>query len=149
MCWLLKTLTLLGTSSAPLSRQRALNVIGVASAQDALELLTTEADKFGCILSDLKMPRIDGTEFVRMVRRTSSISHIPIIMLTAHGSADSLMTCLEAGASGFLLKPPKIADLQREITRAFRTVTRGQNPSLISGADIDEVRDALEERGFT
>jgi two-component system, chemotaxis family, chemotaxis protein CheY len=123
-------------------------VKGANSGADALRTLRENTDHFGCIVSDLRMPEMSGKELVEAIRRDTSLSHLPVIMLTAYGSVDSLIDCLKAGASGFLLKPPKIKDLHREVERAFRLVRRKGDPRLTSAKEAERVRYRLLEKGF-
>jgi signal transduction histidine kinase/DNA-binding response OmpR family regulator/ligand-binding sensor domain-containing protein len=57
------------------------------------------------IITDLMMPGIDGMELLRRVRRDFSISHIPIIMLTAKNSDEIQMEAITIGANAFITKP--------------------------------------------
>jgi signal transduction histidine kinase/DNA-binding response OmpR family regulator/ligand-binding sensor domain-containing protein len=57
------------------------------------------------IITDLMMPGIDGMELLRRVRRDFSISHIPIIMLTAKSGEEVQMGAITAGANAFITKP--------------------------------------------
>ena len=124
-------------------------ICGVTSGEEALTELNKDTKKYGCIISDIRMPRMQGNELVTLVRRTPAIQHIPIIMLTAYGSVDSLVECLRVGATGYLLKPPRIQDLQREIERAFRMVRLGISPRLATEREAESVRARLLEKGFT
>lgn len=124
-------------------------VVGVGSAKEALELLTHESERFSCVLTDIRMPDVKGDMLIEQVRKDPRLLHLPVIVLTAYGSADTLISCLKAGASGFLVKPPKRADLTREIGRAYRIYNRGASPRLASPEEAEALRSILEQRGFS
>lgn len=124
------------------------DIVGVSSASEALEELRAAPERFGCVLSDIRMPHMTGKDLVRAVRHDETIAKVPIVMLTAYGSVESLIDCLKAGATGFLLKPPKLKDLQREIFRAFNIKRRGSDPRIASSEEADQIRDILIAKGF-
>jgi DNA-binding NtrC family response regulator len=123
-------------------------VTGVSSATDALRLLEANPQRFVCVITDINMPEINGTQFVASVRHHKRLAHLPVVVLTAHGTAENLIDCLAAGASGFLVKPPSKDDLNRELARALRISLRGQNPRLVDSNKIDALREKLLERGM-
>jgi len=57
------------------------------------------------IVSDVMMPRMDGFELCRKVKADISISHIPLVLLTARADAASILTGYKAGADSYLAKP--------------------------------------------
>lgn len=78
-------------------------VVTAPSAREALELLTNRV--FDFILCDIRMPEMDGREFLRLaVERHVSA---PIIMMTAYGSVETAIECMQEGAYDFISKPFK------------------------------------------
>ncbi|MCR5002895.1 MAG: response regulator, partial [Bacteroidales bacterium] len=57
------------------------------------------------IVSDVMMPKMDGFELCRQVKADISISHIPLVLLTARADAASILTGYKAGADSYLAKP--------------------------------------------
>ena len=57
------------------------------------------------VVSDVMMPRMDGFELCRQVKSDLSISHIPLVLLTARADAASILTGYKAGADSYLAKP--------------------------------------------
>jgi two-component system, NtrC family, response regulator AtoC len=86
-----------------------------ASVDEALRAL--EAKDFDLILSDVMMPRVNGTEFCAHVVRNHP--DVPVIMITAYGSTDIAVDSIRAGAFDFLTKPFNLADLGKTVTRAL------------------------------
>jgi FixJ family two-component response regulator len=76
------------------------NVMPFASAE---EFLARQDGSFACLISDVKMPGIDGLELQRRLARKGS--DIPIIFVSGYGSELSRSSALSAGAIGFLDKP--------------------------------------------
>ena len=73
------------------------------NAYDAL--LYAESSAPDLILTDYKMPNIDGVEFIKRLRNNIKFRDIPIVIITALDDKDALYTALEAGATDFLVKP--------------------------------------------
>ncbi len=122
------------------------NVEGVGSAKEALEKLSATPGYFSCVLTDIRMPEMTGEQLIREIRRSSILHQLPVVVLTAYGTMDCLLDCLKAGASGFLVKPPKKADITRELSRAYRMVTHKKNPRLVNPEDVDALQDLLFEK---
>lgn len=80
------------------------------SGEEALESLREE--NIDCMLLDLMLPGLSGLEVCTEVKkgRAKEHSHIPIIMLTAKGEEEDVITGLECGADDYLTKPfsPKV-----------------------------------------
>lgn len=123
-------------------------VQGVRSAREALSLLTADPSAFSCVITDMRMPDISGEKLIEQIRLHPKLLHLPVIVLTAYGSADTLLGCLRAGASGFLVKPPKRSDMAREMGRAYRISLRESSPRLASPDEVEMLRGVLEQRGF-
>jgi len=81
------------------------------NASDALKVVHEEQPAM--LLLDFKMPGIDGAEALRRLRADSNpaVAQIPVIMLTGHGENE--VTCLNAGADDFVIKP-----INAEVLRA-------------------------------
>jgi two-component system chemotaxis response regulator CheY len=122
------------------------NVRGCESASEALSILESDPSAYKCIVSDIKMPKITGKEFVEIVRAHDRLRHLPFIVLTAYGTLDMLVDCLHLGASGFLVKPPKKEDMHRELARAVRIANNQESPRLASHQEAEYIRRMVEER---
>lgn len=75
------------------------------------------------ILMDSRMPVMDGPAAAREIRaieRTSGLSRLPIVALTASPTPDDQQECLDAGMTGFLSKPFTLEQLNHEIGNALR-----------------------------
>ena len=91
----------LGIVLTGLLRQAGIEAEHVGSAEDALSRF--EARPFVAVLTDLRMPGMDGLELLRELK--SRWEHVPVVMLTAHGSVDTAVEAMKAGAADFMTKP--------------------------------------------
>jgi DNA-binding NarL/FixJ family response regulator len=104
-----------------LARDKGLQCVGdFGSAEDALEAIPKLQPQV--VLMDINLPGIDGVECVRQV--ASQLKKTQIIMLTVHEDSDAIFNSIAAGASGYLIKPPRAA----ELIAAVRDVTAGGAP---------------------
>lgn len=103
-------LTLLGFRKSGLDAEVAVARDGV----EALELLTRAYEGGrplpGAILTDLKMPRMDGFELLRRLKADSRLSPIPVLVLTSSGYEADMQEALRLGAWRYLRKPAEIED---------------------------------------
>lgn len=124
------------------------SVVGKASAKQAMQELDQNPGKYSCVVTDVRMPEISGDLLIEYIRKSPKIKHLPVVVLTAHGTADCLLKCLVAGASGFLVKPPRRQDLVRELSRALRIISSSKNPRLVQPEDTEAIKEILSEREF-
>jgi two-component system response regulator MtrA len=95
----------------------------VETASDGREGLDRfEREPFDLVLLDLMLPRMDGLEVARAIRRTSTI---PLVMLTARTDTLDVVVGLEAGADDYVRKPFEVPELVARVRAALRRVGRG------------------------
>ncbi len=83
--------------------QAGMIVTVAANGQEALRAVNEGA--FDLILMDLQMPKMDGYEATREIRRDERLKDTPIIAMTAHAMSGVREKCLAAGMNGHLAKP--------------------------------------------
>jgi two-component system response regulator AtoC len=83
----------------------------------AISLLHEEA--FELLISDLRMPNIDGMELLGYCR--SHFPGMPVILITAHGTVDSAVEAIKLGAHDYITKPFDRDELQQIISKALAT----------------------------
>lgn len=84
------------------------------SASDALKLAAEVRDpSLILILSDINMPGMSGLDMLPKVR--AEHPHVPVIMITAYGDAETRRKAIERGAIGLLTKPIDFALLRQQI----------------------------------
>lgn len=101
------------------------------SGQEAQSLLKN--NNFSLCLVDVGLPDCSGFDLCRHIRQCSPI---PIIMLTAHGDDNDVITGLEAGADDYVTKPYSLRVLLSRIMTQFRRMARenlSESKNIISG----------------
>lgn len=73
--------------------------------------------EFDAVLSDIKLPDIDGMAVLAAVR--SSERDVPVILMTAYGTVAAAVAALKAGAYDYILKPLNLDDLQSKVGHAI------------------------------
>lgn len=86
------------------------NVITAHDGIEALDVLSKQ--EIGIIVSDWMMPRMDGAELCRRVRRDALTSHIPFVLLTAKTDDESKVEGMDVGADAYIEKPFSIEYLE-------------------------------------
>jgi two-component system, OmpR family, KDP operon response regulator KdpE len=99
-------------------------VRSAADGQDALDQLKGWAPDL--IITDLRMPKVDGLELCRVVR---SGSHIPIIVLSVKGEETMKVEALDAGADDYVTKPFSVNELLARVRAALRRATSSEEQS--------------------
>jgi two-component system, LuxR family, response regulator FixJ len=84
-----------------LLRSDGLNPSGFSSAQAFLDILTPDAR--GCIVSDVRMPGMDGVELLKTLKQRHC--PLPVILITGHADVTVAVQAMKAGASEFVQKP--------------------------------------------
>jgi len=87
----------------------------VKDGNEAIDKINT--DVFDLVILDLKMPNLDGYEFLNIVSKTDP--YLPIIILTGHGSLQEAVELTKRGAFDYFLKPPDIDRLLSSIVKAL------------------------------
>jgi two-component system, cell cycle response regulator len=82
----------------------------------ALELLLMHGASFDVVLLDLLMPEMDGYQALAQIKDNPALRHIPVVMISAVEELESVVRCLEMGATDYLLKPFNAAILRARIS---------------------------------
>jgi PAS domain S-box-containing protein len=91
---------------------------------DALEWL--EGNRVDLVITDFKMPGMDGAEFTRRFRALPGGATVPVLVVTAHDDRSFRVRALDAGATDFLQSPIDHFEL---VTRARNLLALGRRPA--------------------
>ena len=90
-------------------------------ASDGLDGLNkAKMSKFDLVITDVNMPKMDGIELCKELRRLPAFKFTPVLMLTTESSADMKMKGKSVGATGWLVKPFNPDKLLATIKRVIR-----------------------------
>jgi two-component system, NtrC family, response regulator AtoC len=102
---------------AALLKRRGYQVTAVADGSAALESL--EQRDYSVVITDLRMPQVDGMTLLKTLAERGA--DVPVIMITAHGTVDTAVEALKAGAFDFITKPFDQEVLVAVVAKAART----------------------------
>ena len=120
--------------------QRSLSASGheIAVAMDGQSgLQMAEQHEFSLIILDLMIPVMNGMEVCRRIRQAGLVT--PILMLTALGTTENIVSGLDAGADDYMTKPFKLAELEariRTLTRRAKEPEKEKNTSNLKMLDL-------------
>jgi nitrogen regulation protein NR(I) len=102
-------------------------------------LARATASAFDVVITDLKLPGLNGLELVRQLHVTRP--RLPILMMTAHGTTETAIEATQSGAYDYLLKPFEMPELLMLVQRAVTASRLMSEPVQIGGAG--PARDAI------
>ncbi len=98
-------------------KKEGYDVILASSGKIALEHAFDESNAIDLILLDIMMPKMDGYEVIRQLRKDDLTKDLPIIFLTAKAQQKDVIKGLECGGNDYVLKPYKFEDLNKKIQK--------------------------------
>jgi len=93
------------------------NVLTANEGPKGLHVLKKE--HVDLILLDINMPVIDGITLLTNIKEDESLSHIPVIMVTASDDVKTVLTCLKKGACGYITKPYSMKQIKQQMEHCF------------------------------
>jgi DNA-binding response OmpR family regulator len=110
----------------------------VVSALDGREALQRFGEsRFDLVILDLMLPKLDGVEVCRELRRHSQV---PIIMLTAKGSETDKVSGLEVGADDYITKPFSMREFRSRVKAALRRSRMASGPHEDEPIELADLR---------
>ncbi|WP_228237821.1 response regulator [Allomuricauda sp. M10] len=99
-----------------LSKMESKHVLTEAkNGEEALEILQSGKMLPDIILLDLNMPRMNGIEFLGILKSHPKIKYLPTIVLTTSENRDDLLECYKIGIAGYIIKPLKYEDYETKL----------------------------------
>jgi len=112
------------------------NEVSVAmDGRTALEMI--QEYNFDVVILDIMIPEINGIEICRRLR--ASKNFVPILLLTALGTTENVVTGLNAGADDYMAKPFKFTELEARISALARRANQDNKPNDIITIDDLEI----------
>ncbi len=102
-------------------------VFTAANGREALALL--HDNPVDLVITDLRMPEMDGIELLTHMRQGGS--EVPVIMITAHGTVESAVAAMKYGASDYILRPFDIDALELVIARVLNEAQMARQNSFL------------------
>jgi two-component system response regulator AtoC len=125
-------------------------VLGAQLARDGYDVKTA-VDHIDIVISDLRMPRVDGLTLLKHV--VAHRPEIPVILITAHGTVDTAVEALKLGAFDYVTKPFDRDEFRAIVAKAARTselrladVGPEGEKHEISGQEPSDPRGLLDDR---
>jgi len=94
-------------------------IVEANNGEDAMKLLSEKDNLPDIILLDLNMPKINGIEFLHILKNDKRLSYIPAIILTTSNNPKDLLECFKIGVSGYIIKPLKYEEYVHKIEKAL------------------------------
>ncbi|MDT0558972.1 response regulator [Ichthyenterobacterium sp. W332] len=93
------------------------SIIEANNGEDALKLLEHKDQLPDIILLDLNMPKINGIDFLKILKADDRLKYIPTIILTTSNNQRDLLECYKIGIAGYVLKPLKYEEYVSKIEK--------------------------------
>lgn len=88
-----------------------------SNGEEALSTLKDREVNTDIIILDLNMPKLNGLEFLNIIKRDDTLRYIPTVILTTSNNHQDVAECYKKGISGYFVKPLKYADYEENIKK--------------------------------
>lgn len=95
------------------------NIQEAKNGEQALRLLKQKEKLPDIILLDLNMPKINGIEFLKILKNDETLKYIPTIILTTSNNRKDVLECYKIGIAGYILKPLKYEDYVSKLEKVL------------------------------
>jgi two-component system sensor histidine kinase/response regulator len=102
-------------------------VVSAEDGEDAISALTNAERPFDLVLMDVQMPKVDGFEATRLLRKDPRWRDLPIVAMTAHALSSDRELCLAAGMNDYVSKPINRQKLLSKLLR-WAPTSREERP---------------------
>lgn len=99
---------------------RDLGFTNISEADDgstALPML--QGGDFDFVVTDWNMPGMQGIDLLKAIRADASLSHIPVLLITAEAKKEQIVMAAQAGVNGYIVKPFTAATLKTKLDKIF------------------------------
>ena len=100
--------------------------------EEGLRYLTDQTKEKPClILLDLRMPKMGGVEFLKIIKRDKFLKMIPVVVMTTSIMEQDKKDAFDLGAAGYMVKPPEYAEFRSIIQTVDSYWTLSEMPPVI------------------
>ncbi|MDY8134634.1 response regulator [Aquimarina sp. 2201CG5-10] len=91
------------------------NLIEAENGEEAVKYLEGDGPLPDIIFLDLNMPKMNGLEFLKILKSTPRLNYTPVVILSTSNNHNDLKECYEVGIAGYIAKPLKYEDYTHKI----------------------------------
>jgi CheY-like chemotaxis protein len=90
------------------------------NGEEALEILNKKIDLPDLILLDLNMPKLNGIDFLKILKKDNELRYMPTVILSTSSNLVDIKQCYEIGIAGYVIKPLKFEDYKDRILKLIK-----------------------------
>jgi two-component system chemotaxis response regulator CheY len=99
-----------------------LGYANVVEADDGVTALPQlQSGEFDFLITDWNMPGMHGLDLLKAVREHAKLAHLPVLMLTAEARREQIVTAVQAGVDGYVIKPFSAVTLKDKIDKILES----------------------------
>lgn len=130
------------------SGRRALEFLGLDEDHNSVELDNLNVNM---IITDYCMPGMTGYDLLKRIKESNKLKEIPVVIMSSENVVPRINRCLEEGAEEFILKPVKLADVERFKGHIIKGLSKEQqqpasNKRKSMSEDLDDLPAQPPER---
>lgn len=81
-----------------------------------------QGNQVDVVVTDLQMPHMNGLELIQLIRASSFLQTVPVIVLSSYSDSNTRVSCLEQGADDYITKPFNPMELKAKLLACMRRV---------------------------
>jgi two-component system, chemotaxis family, chemotaxis protein CheY len=104
---------------------KELGYSNVDEAEDGMAgLARLRSGKYDFVISDWNMPNMDGLAMLKEIRGDATLTHLPVLMVTAESKKENIIAAAQAGASGYVVKPFTAVTLDEKLNKILEKMAK-------------------------
>lgn len=88
------------------------------NGQEGIDFFTKSEQEYNLIITDIKMPLVDGITFIEHIRKTNK--QVPIVVLSAHDDKEYFLKTINIGVDGYILKPYTLEQISNTLENIIK-----------------------------
>jgi two-component system chemotaxis response regulator CheY len=106
--------------------KRMLNDMGYYNTFEANDGLVAwsmlKRDHFDFVITDWSMPRMEGIDLLRCIRKDQRLQFLPVLMITAEATREHMIMAAQAGVNGYIVKPFVFETFRDKLDKIFQRI---------------------------